>query len=73
MKKIRTNVYAIKVVALWEANNDIQFIFDPYTATSYCTSYLTKIDKTITNKFQTIIKKSENENVDANVKVRKFK
>jgi len=72
MKNIKTNVYAIKVVALWEANIDIQFILDPYVATSYCTSYLTKIDKIIINEFQNIIKKCENENVDANLRVRKL-
>jgi hypothetical protein len=72
MKNIKTNVYAIKVVALWEVNIDIQFILDPYVATSYCTSYLTKFDKTIINEFQTIIKKFENENVDANLRVRKL-
>ncbi len=72
MKDILKNDYVIKVVALWEANNDIQFILDPYIAASYCTSYFTKIDITITNKFQTIIKKCENENVDANLKVRKL-
>ncbi len=72
VKDIRTNVYAIKVATIWEANTYIQFIFDLYATTSYCTSYLTKIDKTITNKFQTIIKKCENENVDANLRVRKL-
>ncbi len=72
VKDIRTNAYAIKAVALWEANIDIQFILDPYVAASYCTSYLTKIDRTITNEFQTIIKKCENENVDAKLRVRKL-
>jgi len=72
MKDIRTNAYAIKATTLWEANIDIQFIFDPYVAPSYCTSYLTKFDRTITNEFQTIIKKCENKNVDANLKVRKL-
>jgi hypothetical protein len=72
VKNIKTNVYVIKVVALWETNSDIQFILEPYIATSYCTSYLTKIDKTITSKFQTIIKKCENENVDANLRVTKL-
>ncbi len=42
MKDIRTNVYAIKVVALWEANTNIQFILDPYATISYCTSTTTK-------------------------------
>jgi hypothetical protein len=62
----------MKAEALWEASTNIQFIFDPYGATCYSTSYLTKIDKTITNKFQTIIKKCENENVDTNLKIRKL-
>jgi hypothetical protein len=34
--------------------------------------HISKIDRTITNKFQTIIKKCENENVDANLKIRKL-
>jgi len=66
VKDIKINVYAIKVVALWEGNSDIQFIHDPYTIANYCTSYFIKTNKTITKKFQTIIKKCENENVDAN-------
>jgi hypothetical protein len=49
-----------------------QFILDPYVATSYYTSYLTKIDKSITNEFQTIIKKCEDENIDVNLKIRKL-
>jgi hypothetical protein len=72
VKDIKTNAYAIKVVALWEVNPNIQFILDQYVVASFCTSYLTKIDKTITNEFQTIIKKCKNENVDANLRVRKL-
>jgi hypothetical protein len=49
-----------------------QFILDPYVATSYYTSYLTKIDKSITNEFWTIIKKCEDENFDVNLKIRKL-
>ncbi len=67
MKDIRTNAYAIKATTLWEANIDIQFILDLYVVASYCTSDLTKIDRTITNEFQTIIKKCEYENVNANL------
>jgi len=72
VKDINTNVYAIKVATLWETYTNIQFILDPYTATSYYTSYLPKIDWIITTKFQTIIKKCENKNVDANLRVRKL-
>jgi hypothetical protein len=72
MKDIKTSAYEIKATTLWEANTDIQFILDPYTTKSYCTSYLKTFNKTITNEFQTIIKKCENENFDANLKVRKL-
>jgi hypothetical protein len=72
LKHIRTNVYANLVAPLWETNTNKQFILDPYVATSCYTSYLTKIDKFITNEFQTIIKKCEDENIDANVRIRKL-
>ncbi len=72
MKNIKTNVYAIKVAMLWETYTNIQFILDPFATTSYYTSYLPKINIIITTKFQTIIKKCENENVDANLRVRKL-
>ncbi len=72
VKDIRTNAYAIKVISLWEVNIDIQFILDLYVAPSYYTTYFTKINRTITNEFQTIIKKIENGNVDTNLKVGKL-
>ncbi len=50
MKDIRTNAYAIKVAPLWEANTSTQFILDVGT------SYLTKIDKSITNEFEPSLK-----------------
>jgi len=61
VKDIRTNVYAIEV-----APTVAQFFLDPYVATSYYTSYLTKNDKSIMNEFQTIIKKCQDENIDVN-------
>ncbi len=72
VKNIKTNVYAIKVAMLLETYTNIQFILDPFATTSYYTSYLPKINIIITTKFQTIIKKCENENVDANLRVRKL-
>ncbi len=45
----------IHVGNLWQANIDVQFILDPYVATNYCTSYLTKTDKTITKELKNII------------------
>ncbi len=72
VKHNRTNAYANQVAPLREANTNRQFILDPHVTTSYYTSFLTKIDKSITNEFQTIINKCEDENIDANVKIRKL-
>jgi hypothetical protein len=49
-KDIRTNPFGFHVGNLWQTNTNVQFIFDPYVATSCCTPYLTKIDKTMTKE-----------------------
>ncbi len=41
---------------MWFANIDIQFILDPYATITYYTSYVTKIDKSITSELHSIIK-----------------
>ncbi len=46
---IKTNAFNIFVAHLWFANTNIQFILDPHATTSYCTSYMTKIDKYVTS------------------------
>jgi hypothetical protein len=51
---IHTNSYGKFVSKLWQANSDAQFIIDPYAIASYYTSYLTKIDKNVTQELQTI-------------------
>jgi hypothetical protein len=52
---------------------DVQFILDPYVVVSYCTSYLTKFDKTITRELKTIIINcSENEN-QTNIHIQKLR
>jgi hypothetical protein len=33
-------VFGTRVVLLWFANTNMQFILDPYTIASYCTSYI---------------------------------
>ncbi len=48
-KKKNHVVYNIHDVHLWFANINIWFILDPYAVTTYCTSYMTKIDKSITS------------------------
>ena len=46
---IRTNAFNQKIAHIWHANIDIQFILDLYAIATYCTSYMTKVDKTITS------------------------
>ncbi len=43
-----------------------------YVATSYYTSYLTKIDKSVVNEFKPSLKKCEDENIDANLRIKKL-
>jgi hypothetical protein len=40
----------------------MQFILDPYVATNYCTSYLTKIDNMLTKELKVIIANSNEKN-----------
>jgi hypothetical protein len=49
-----------------------QFILNPYTATTYCTSYVTKIDKSITSWLLSIIQKCITNNIDANTIIQKL-
>ncbi len=49
-------MHLICVVHLWFANIDFQFILDSYVAATYYTSYMTKIDKSITSELYLIIK-----------------
>ncbi|KAJ7532202.1 hypothetical protein O6H91_14G076700 [Diphasiastrum complanatum] len=55
-RDIRTNNFNQTLARLWQANTDIQYILEPYAAASYCTSYLTKMDNTITAALHEIIK-----------------
>jgi hypothetical protein len=50
---------------LWNANTDAQFVLNAYVATSYCSSYMTKVDKSMTNAFRRIHKEHEKRRIDA--------
>jgi hypothetical protein len=51
-KDIQTNPFGIQVGNLWQANTNVQFILDLYVVVSYCTFYLTKIDKMMTKELK---------------------
>jgi len=50
------SIFSICDVPLWFANTYIQLVLDQYTTTSYSTSYMIKIDKSITFEFRSMKK-----------------
>ena len=72
LSNIYTNPFAPSIANLWRSNTDAQYILDPYAAATYCTSYLTKVDNTITSSLQKIIKQSKTENYDAITRIKKL-
>jgi hypothetical protein len=44
------NVFSIQVRLMWEANTYAQYVLDPYFDIAYCTSYLTKVNKFVTQE-----------------------
>jgi len=56
-KDIHKNAYRRLVGKLWQSNTNTQFILDLYVTISYCTSYVTKIDKNVTQELHTMLEK----------------
>jgi hypothetical protein len=53
---IWNNSFAKDMPNLWNANIDAQYMLNAYAATSYCSSYMNKVDKSMTNAFRRIRK-----------------
>jgi hypothetical protein len=39
---------------MWNANVDAQYVLNAFAATLYCSSYMTKFEKSMTSAFRTI-------------------
>lgn len=63
-KNIKTNLFNKHTKPLWEVHIDAQFILDPY-ATSYYTSYLTKVNKIVDQEMHSILNKCKHEQTQA--------
>ena len=50
---------------MWKVNTDVQYVLNAYVAASYCTLYMTKIDKSMTSAFRKIRKEHERSRIDA--------
>jgi len=62
---IWNNNFAKAMPTLSNANTDAQFVLNAYATTSYCSSYMTKIDKSMTNAFRRIRKEHKKNEIDA--------
>jgi exonuclease III len=62
---IWNNSFANDMPNLWNANTDAQYVLNAYAAASYCSSYMTKVDKSMTNAFRRIRKEHERSEIDA--------
>ena len=69
---IWNNSFAKAMPTLWNANTDAQFVLNAYAAASYCSSYMTKIDKSMTNAFRRIRKEHQKDEIDAMQMIRKL-
>ena len=69
---IRTNAFNKNISHMWFANTDIQFILDPYAAATYCTSYMTKVDKSMTTELKSILQNCITNKTDANIRILKL-
>ena len=61
-KDIYTNNFNIGISTLWDANMDIQIVFNAFAAASYCTSYMTKNDTATSRAMQAILQQSKENN-----------
>jgi hypothetical protein len=56
---IWNNNFSKDMPNMWKENTDAQYVLNAYAATSYYTSYMTKIDKSMTYAFRKICKEHE--------------
>jgi len=49
---------------IWNANTYAQYVLKTYVATSYCSSYMTKVDKSMKNASKGICREHEKIQID---------
>jgi len=65
LSHIWNNSFSKDMLVMWKANTDVQYVLNAYAATSYCTLYMTKVDKSMTSAFRRIRKEHERSHIDA--------
>jgi hypothetical protein len=69
---IQTNVFNIHARPMWEMNVNVQYILDPYFAIIYCTSYLIKVNKYVTQEMTSMLNKCKHEQYEASERTKKL-
>ena len=62
---IWNNIFSQKMPSLWNANTDAQYILNAYAAALYCSSYMTKLDRSMTSAFKKIHREHEKSKINA--------
>jgi hypothetical protein len=69
---IKTNAFNIHVnIHLWFAKKNIQIILNSYATTRYYTSYMKKIDESLTLELHFIVQKCIANKINANTRIQK--
>ena len=70
--EIYNNSFCKQMPKLWRANTDAQFVLNAYATTMYCSSYMEKVDRSMTHAFKRIRDDHQRENIDAIGMIRKL-
>ncbi|CAH1232472.1 PIF1 [Branchiostoma lanceolatum] len=62
------NQYNPKILKLWRANMDIQFILDPYSCIMYITSYMLKSERAMSDLLQKVLEESRGEDLKSKLR-----
>ena len=54
LSHIWNNNFSKDMPVMWNANTNAQYVLNAYVVASYCTSYMTKVDKSMTSAFRRI-------------------
>jgi biotin synthase-related radical SAM superfamily protein len=58
---------------MWEENIDVQYVLNPCFAAVYCTFYLTKVNKSITQEMQSMLNKCKHEQYETSKRIKRLK
>ena len=64
LEEIYLNNYMKDLVHVWNANNDIQYVLDPYSCVVYICDYLTKNNKRMSKLLEQAAKEAKQGNMD---------